>query len=453
MSTYNLLYKNFQKFTKECHLPTVGTEGEYILVSEKGKPGDIRKMFDIMKGLGWTPLFTKDNEGRALVKGFLDEKSGISVNTEAGFSTIEINSPPYSTLHEMAINLEDFMCQITRIAKNTGQYVLGYGIQPVRIPTIYDWFPSARYLALREELKRWDPKTSDILRILDVDEKFFRLFSTGVDTVTSTASIQTHTLMKSKEEAVAILNLFNLLTPFFISLYANSPVYGGRVGKVMASREALWHSVHPIQVGLYNNKITSFEDLVSLYMEAHVIIRPNGNEFKAVHKMLKDVNPEFLDQELLQIVRGTFWKVARITKDACIEFRVCCQQIPDKDLSVSSIIEIVGMALGIANNYHAMFEILKKYDVTVLNVRHLYIQAIQKGQTLFTQDTLFQEVTKAMIEIAYDGLKKRGQTEEIYLDKLLGISLYKKGNQEHPVIQAFKQNGLKGLIDLCRFKL
>jgi hypothetical protein len=167
--------------------------------------------------------------------------------------------------------------------------------------------------------------------------------------------------------------------------------------------------------------------------------------------MYKNISPEDVNDGLLQFLRGTYWKVARLTKEGCIEFRVCCQQLPGDGLNIERILEVMGLFLGLIENHKEMFELLDYYNIVQSDIRSLYIKSMQRGQK-FLLDNKIRLVAECMIVIAKKGLEKRNLNEQLFIEKLMCTPLYKIATQKHPVIREFNRSGLQGLINLSRYK-
>lgn len=203
-----------QSFPEVRPWRTLGREAEFPVVHPDGTAADIAVL--------WPHLAASGGEHRLHHEGDLVvglDLPGVHFTAEVGRGTIEAVMGPFDDLFGMREAHEAAMARLVGAADRCGLVVLGYGIQPSTPGTPDFMTAKRRYRAL-----------------LDVLGETWLWF-------TLTASDQCHVAV-ARDEAMAITDLTNLLSPVSIALLANSPVFEGRFSGFMSAREATMGRIH-----------------------------------------------------------------------------------------------------------------------------------------------------------------------------------------------------------------
>ncbi len=369
-----------QGFKERLGLRRIGVEEEILIVNEKGEMGDTDLVWEEMKKSRWEPV---TEEGK--IKGFIHPQSGWIVITDAGRGTLEIVSLPEEDLHKVYHYTEEILRVVRRAVLDSGQYLVGLGIQPYT-----KLGKSEERDRLWQESRRYD---------------FLRLrLSPGVDVATLTAATQTHIEVAREENFQAFL-VFNALSGPMIALAANSTVWQGKPDKRVAVRADCWREFAQDRSGM-PPRFRNLEEMLRYMSNLPYYFSANGCTFQEILKKQKE---EADIITALAFQESTCWWDSRLRSSyGTLEIRPCCQQPPWVPR-----IGLHALHLGIAENLEKVYEFVSQKPWSFWE--YLRKEAIKKGAVHQKNS----EVIKIIIRLAVEGLQKRGCQEEDYLYEYL----------------------------------
>lgn len=434
----------------ECEIPVVTSKGEVVSLAL------MQKMYHYLASKGFT-LRKDESYGMITAATRLNTESvgefGYAVDlvtVDAGFSTLELALAPQRNLFAVKRALDDLLGLLVPWFAGQGCKLLGYGIHPVGLPARNLLTPGERYLFTEQfSANRLIPQSQ----------------GSDCDLLNITASNQCH-LEVGQEDAVDEVNLLNAFSGLSIALHANSPVWkNGLSDDFKANREIFWDYCFPSWPGRtgvppkfqnlegYIQHLVSFAPFLIKRGEKYFQI-PNFDSFtsflaaqgpvkgKTLFGGDRWITPELND--LHQHI-SFFWFNARLVpKHGTVESRMCCQQPPEETLCSTAL------PLGILENKQAALKLMNRFawaswqQLREDAARDTFAAQIEGGSIL--------PLLSELLEIANQGLQKRGLGEEKFLAPLYK-RLQKRKAPADEVIELFQKSGIEGLLETAAFKV
>ena len=322
----------------------------------------------------------------------------------------------------------------------------GMGINPYRKYNINEPIPSERYLMLYHHLKSVDNYRNTPMYFHKYPE--YGMFS-------SASQVQ---LDVNKENLIQTINVFSKIEPIKALLFSNSVLYGEN-NQFTCFRDALWeystHGVNPHNIGVYDVDFKDIDDLQS-YLESlnmYCVMRDGAYiNFPSIN-LLEYFSKEYVRGEIY--CRGHYreidikpcvndikylrpFKFINLTFRGTVEFRSICTQPINDSMCVAAF------HLGLKDKLNELEEIIQNDEViyhkgyTAGELRKLLIQ--DKIPEFINQKEL-SALVRNIVDLASDGLRKRGIGEEIFL-KPLYERIKNHSNPGKNIIQSV-QKGMK----------
>ena len=322
----------------------------------------------------------------------------------------------------------------------------GMGINPYRKYNINEPIPSERYLMLYHHLKSVDNYRNTPMYFHKYPE--YGMFS-------SASQVQ---LDVNKENLIQTINVFSKIEPIKALLFSNSVLYGEN-NQFTCFRDALWeystHGVNPHNIGVYDVDFNDIDDLQS-YLESlnmYCVMRDGAYiNFPSIN-LLEYFSKEYVRGEIY--CRGHYreidikpcvndikylrpFKFINLTFRGTVEFRSICTQPINDSMCVAAF------HLGLKDKLNELEEIIQNDEViyhkgyTAGELRKLLIQ--DKIPEFINQKEL-SALVRNIVDLASDGLRKRGIGEEIFL-KPLYERIKNHSNPGKNIIQSV-QKGMK----------
>ena len=416
------IYNRYIVPTRRKRTRLAGLEFELPIVNKKEAPVNFEVIHQVTDKFISTFSFSnisRDDEGCIYLA--IDDRTGDGLSYDCSYNTLEFS---FGKEEDMNVLYKRFCQYYTYIQKELckeGHMLTGMGINPrytvnQNIPVV-----SERYRMLFHHLSSYE-RYDNCIPFHSYPN--FGLFSCA-------SQIQ---LDVEETQVVPMLNTFTRLEPFKSLILANS--LWGEKAEILCSRDNFWrnslHGLNRHNVDMYNVEFDTTDEVVryiksmSLYCverEGRYINFPpivlskyfssdqikgeyfDGNGYREV-----TFHPEISD---LQYLRS--FKFEDLTFRGTVEFRSVCEQ------PVGEIMASGALHAGLMENMEALSELLKN-DTSIYHngynaseLRRMFNR--RKKADIFCWKEVSSQLL-SIVELAEDGLKKRGYGEEHFLSPL-----------------------------------
>ena len=299
----------------------------------------------------------------------------------------------------------------------------GMGINPYRRYNKEIPIPSERYLMLYHHLKSFN-------KYNDIPMHFHNYSGYGMFSSASQVQLDVH-----YNDLIKTINTFTKIEPIKALLFSNS-VLMDENKHLTCFRDALWeystHGINPHNIGMYDVDFEDIDDILN-YLETlniYCVMRDgayiNFETINLLEYFNKDsikgdiydkkgyrqieIKPNINDIDYLRA-----FKFINLTFRGTVEFRSVCTQ------PISDTMSVAAFHLGLKEKIDELHEFISKDRVifhkgyTASELRKLLIQDEIPS---FINKKKLCELTNNILNIAKDGLNKRGLGEEIFLKPL-----------------------------------
>lgn len=416
------IYERYIVPSKRKRTKLAGLEFELPVVNHKKLPVDfsvVHKVTDAFVRKFSFDKVCRDDDG--FIYAAMEENTGDGISFDCSYNTLEFS---FGTESDLNVLHRRFAQYYTFVSDRFGTYdhaLTGMGINPhyavnQNIPVV-----SERYRMLLHHLSSY----KDYGRaILFHDHPNFGLFSCA-------SQVQ---MDVEERNLVETLNTFTKLEPLKALIFANS--LWGEEQELFCSRDMLWrrslHGLNRHNVDMYGVELESIDEIVSyirsmsLYCVEregkYINFRPiplmeyfasdeiTGEYFDGERYRQIRIHPDISD---LQYLRS--FKFEDLTFRGTVEFRSVCEQ-PVKEIMASGAFHA-----GLMENLHPLTELLehdgviyhKGYNASEL--RRMFVK--RELPELFDWKETSRLIIK-VLELARNGLQKRGFGEETFLEPL-----------------------------------
>lgn len=416
------IYKRYIIPTKRERTKLVGLEFELPIVNRKKEPVDfkiVHKVTDAFIQQFSFDRISRDDDG--FIYSAIDPKTGDGLSFDCSYNTLEFS---FGTEFDMNILYARFVKYYTYIRKLLEKYdhtLTGMGINPHHainrnVPVV-----SERYRMLLHHLSSYENYNE---KILFHHHPNFGLFSCA-------SQIQ---MDVEEKNLVETLNTFTKLEPLKALIFANSP--WGQEQDVLCSRDNFWrnslHGLNRHNVDMYGLEFESIDEIMSYIKSMSMYCVEREGKYINFHPIplvqyfeSDEIKGEYFDGEKyrevivypeisdLQYLRS--FKFEDLTFRGTVEFRSVCEQ-PVKEIMASGAFHA-----GLMENLHELTEVLNQDHI----IYHKGYNASELRR-MFVKKELpdifdWREVSKLILQIldiAENGLAKRGFKEEIFLEPL-----------------------------------
>jgi gamma-glutamylcysteine synthetase len=363
------------------------------------------------------------------------------LSAEVGVGTIEVISQPVENLFQLQENHILALNELGRAVEETGQHLLGFGVQPLT------------------------PMSEEILTLKHRYKLMHKLLGSHWLSFTVTASEQAHVDIVTKE-VVQTINITNLLSAVYTALFANSSVVAGDLAGVVSARELLMGRIEQQwrRHGMPLRPVQSIEDWIdylsemTFYMavdtttgESHV---PSLGPvpFKEYMSQLPPNWAEFVNHD------HYVWHSCRARfKQSTVEFRAACQQpfqdqmvVPALSLGiVQSMQDVERWLVGqrpITEWWHVLSQVHQHaIQHGLQNAEQVEIKGSGVRQNDVVEQIDFAAFTHRILQFAEAGLVSRGLGEEVFLKPLYRRLKY-GASPGQEAAEVFKRGGMPALL-------
>ena len=416
------IYERYIMPTKRKSTRLLGLEFELPIVNKTNMPVDfkvVHKMTDaFVREFSFDEIY-RDDDG--FIYNAVNGKTGDSISFDCSYNTLEFS---FGTELDMNILYGRFVKYYTFVQNSFAQYhhaLTGMGINPhhainKNVPVV-----SERYRMLFHHLCSYQSYDKEMLFHHHPN---FGLFSCA-------SQIQ---MDVEEDKLVETLNTFTKLEPFKALIFANS--LWGENQDILCSRDNFWrnslHGLNRHNVDMYGLEFESIDEIL-LYIRSMSLycVERNGKyvnfppipltEYFRTEEILGEyfdgeryqsisVHPEISD---LQYLRS--FKFEDLTFRGTVEFRSVCEQ-PVKEIMATGAFHA-----GLMENLHPLTMLLDEDHViyhrgyNASELRRMFVK--NRLPDIFDWKAVSAFITN-ILDIAKDGLQKRGLGEEAFLEPL-----------------------------------
>ena len=420
----NKLYKEFIEPTKQ-RKNFIGIEIEVPIINLNKKPVD----FDIVHKI--TDNFKKefsdfspngiDYDGNTF--SLKNPNNSDIVCYDCSYNNIEFAMGREKNLFTINNRFIEYYNYVKEEFEKYNYTLTGMGINPYRRYNKEIPIPSERYLMLYHHLKSFN-------KYNDIPMHFHNYPGYGMFSSASQVQLDVH-----YNDLIKTINTFTKIEPIKALLFSNS-VLMDENKHLTCFRDALWeystHGINPHNIGMYDVDFEDIDDILN-YLETlniYCVMRDgayiNFETINLLEYFNKDsikgdiydkkgyrqieIKPNINDIDYLRA-----FKFINLTFRGTVEFRSVCTQ------PISDTMSVAEFHLGLKEKIDELHEFISKERVifhkgyTASELRKLLIQDEIPS---FINKKKLCELTNNILNIAKDGLNKRGLGEEIFLKPL-----------------------------------
>ena len=420
----NKLYKEFIEPTKQ-RKNFIGIEIEVPIINLNKKPVD----FDIVHKI--TDNFKKefsdfspngiDYDGNTF--SLKNPNNSDIVCYDCSYNNIEFAMGREKDLFTINNRFIEYYNYVKEEFEKYNYTLTGMGINPYRRYNKEIPIPSERYLMLYHHLKSFN-------KYNDIPMHFHNYPGYGMFSSASQVQLDVH-----YNDLIKTINTFTKIEPIKAILFSNS-VLMDENKHLTCFRDALWeystHGINPHNIGMYDVDFEDIDDILN-YLETlniYCVMRDgayiNFETINLLEYFNKDsikgdiydkkgyrqieIKPNINDIDYLRA-----FKFINLTFRGTVEFRSVCTQ------PISDTMSVAAFHLGLKEKIDELDEFISKDRVifhkgyTASELRKLLIQDEIPS---FINKKKLCELTNNILNIAKDGLNKRGLGEEIFLKPL-----------------------------------
>ena len=420
----NKLYKEFIEPTKQ-RKNFIGIEIEVPIINLNKKPVD----FDIVHKI--TDNFKKefsdfspngiDYDGKTF--SLKNPNNSDIVCYDCSYNNIEFAMGREKNLFTINNRFIEYYNYVKEEFEKYNYTLTGMGINPYRRYNKEIPIPSERYLMLYHHLKSFN-------KYNDIPMHFHNYPGYGMFSSASQVQLDVH-----YNDLIKTINTFTKIEPIKAILFSNS-VLMDENKHLTCFRDALWeystHGINPHNIGMYDVDFEDIDDILN-YLETlniYCVMRDgayiNFETINLLEYFNKDsikgdiydkkgyrqieIKPNINDIDYLRA-----FKFINLTFRGTVEFRSVCTQ------PISDTMSVAAFHLGLKEKIDELHEFISKDRVifhkgyTASELRKLLIQDEIPS---FINKKKLCELTNNILNIAKDGLNKRGLGEEIFLKPL-----------------------------------
>lgn len=340
------------------------------------------------------------------------EKDGNIISLEPG-SQLELSIAPCKDIFQLKKIMDNFNSQSAQIAEKMGFSFLGYGIQPLSTFDKIKIIPKKRYKTMTEYFKDKGALAYVMMR--------------------ETAGCQVTLDYQSEKDAMRKLRLGMILAPIISSMFANSPIRGGKQTGYQSFRAQSWLFVDEDRCGIISKKLIednfSFRQYMDYLLDSPMIFVTRNNKNIKIPLSFREYLKSgwqglFATIDDFNLHANLFFPEVRLKN--FLEFRNADAQSPLMALALMALYK------GIFYNEEALIKTEKLFEnIDFQTLEQLRQQSPQKGLQTHINGSKILEFAINLIKIAKKSLNKQAEinnqeTEGIFLNILQNFTLQAK---------------------------
>lgn len=417
------LYEKYIRPTEENHGNYIGVEIEMPIVNLNRQAVDFAVVHSLTKAFCAHFGFAVsgiDDEGNAYASAH--PESGDILSYDCSYNNLELSFGRETDLNTIDRRFRDYYAFIRDFFKPYRYTLTGMGVNPYRRYNRNFPVPNGRYRMLFHHLHSY--KRYEGL----MDFHPFPEFGT----FSSASQVQLDVNIKKLPRT---LNVMNRLEPLKALLFSNSPLPDHDPG-LLCCRDMFWekstHGINPKNVGMYDREFRSPEDILGYISETSIYCVERGDKYVnfrptniAEYLQSDSITGEYYDNGVYREITITpqlgdlaylrTFKFEDLTFRGTIEYRSACTQ-PIRDAMA-----LPAFHIGLSENLSTLEELLKNDDVIYGHGRspaQLRALLVQRELPAFIDADRLHGLLGQIVDLADDGLRKRGFGEEKYLAPL-----------------------------------
>ena len=353
----------------------------------------------------------------------IDKKTGDIVSYDCSYNNLEFSLGKETNLNNVHQRFSKYYTFFKETFEKYNHTLTGFGVNPYRKYNKHIPIPSERYQMLYHHLCSYS-RYSKLPKYFH-DHPEYGMFS-------SASQIQ---LDVEKKDLIRTINTFSKLEPLKAILFSNSVLLEENE-ELLCCRDMFWqdstHGINLHNIGMYETELEDIEDLLKYIESLNIyctmrdgfyINFPTTNIMEYFKQ--ETIHGEFCDKgkydqveftpELNDIKYLRSFKFLDLTYRGTIEYRSACTQ-PIKDAMT-----VAAFQLGLKHNLDKLEKILDEDEViyhqgyTATELRKLLVN--RKLPSFIDEEKLYQ-LLEQILDLAKEGLEKRGYGEEKYLKGL-----------------------------------
>lgn len=416
------LYGKYIRPTEQERAFYIGIEIEMPVVNLSGGAADFPAVWAVFSAFVERYGFRAEKwDEQGVCYSATNAQNGDNISFDCSYNNLELSLGRAVRIQELEQRFREYVTFLNGELERAGHLLTGMGINPNRAVNRRDYIPAERYRMLERYLRcaeRWK------------EPMYFHPYP-DFGAFASASQVQ---LDVRREDLITALKGFSLVEPVKAVLFSNS-VLSPEDG-LLCARDDLWeystHGINPHNVGMYDCPLESVDDLLEYICTTSIFCAERDGRYlhfrpiPITDYLNRDaVEGEYYDRgayralvfhpepEDIRYLRT--YKFEDLTFRGTIEFRsVCCQPFRDAMTVAAFHAGLMGKTRELAALLEADHT-LYHHGYSAAELRKLMNRT--EWPAYLDRDAL-RRLCTAVLDLARDGLLRRGCGEERYLDAL-----------------------------------
>lgn len=346
------------------------------------------------------------------------EETGDVFSFDCSYNNLELSLGKAKDLAELENRFKKYVSFLNQELEKSGHLLTGMGINPGYQVNRKDFIETGRYQMLKQYLaksKEWQ------------EGMYFHDYS-SFGAYASASQVQ---LDVEKDELISVIQAFSKVEPVKAVLFSNSVLESEP--DLLCVRDLFWehstHGINPHNIGAFECKPSSIQELVEYIASTSIFCTEREGHYLYFHPMpiveylqTDRVEAEYFEQgeahsytlqpqmEDLEYLRT--YKFVDLTFRGTIEFRsVCCQPLQET-------MTVAAFHLGLMEKVGELDRLLEQDTVLYQHgYSEVELRKLMNGRKWpnFVDKVALQRLCVDVLDLAKEGLLKRGFGEEKYL--------------------------------------
>ena len=333
-------------------------------------------------------------------------KGAASISLEPG-GQLELSGAPLASIHETHAELATHFAEVKMVGAALGIATLGLGFQPKWARADMAWMPKGRYQVMRDYM----PKRGRL----------------GLDMMTRTCTVQANLDFSSEARMAAMFRVSLALQPIVTALFANSPFAEGRASGYQSTRAHIWTDTDPDRCGdlpfVFEDGF-GFERYVDYALDVPMyFVYRDGRYIDASGQSFRDFLAGRLPALPGERPLLDDWANHLTTLFPDVRLKQYLEMRGADAGPLSHLTALPALWVGLLYDNDALDaagDLVKSWTPAERAALRTAVP-VQGLQAPFRAGTAL-DIARAMVDIAAQGLQRRGLGEEIYLDPLKAIA-------------------------------